>query len=64
MNFPYEDIVNLPHFKASGKKAMSNSQRAAQFMPFKSLNEYEKLILDKTEKIDSAPDENYEIEYF
>ena len=45
----YDDIINLPHFHAKNKPYMSLSERAAQFMPFKSLNGYHELI-DEDEK--------------
>ncbi len=37
----YEDIINLEHFHASGKPYMSNTERAAQFMPFKAMDGYD-----------------------
>ena len=40
----YNDIIDLPHFKAPGRKQMSLHDRAAQFMPFKSLKGYDELI--------------------
>lgn len=36
----YDDIIDLPAFKAKGRKQMSLSDRAAQFAPFKSLSGY------------------------
>lgn len=44
----YADIINLPHFHAPDRPYMPMSARAAQFMPFKSLNAYHETI-DKTE---------------
>ena len=50
----YDDIINLPHFHAPGKPYMSNKDRAAQFMPFKSLNGFEDSIDEETSKIVDA----------
>ena len=36
----YGDIINLPHYHAPGKPYMSGRDRAGQFAPFKSLNDY------------------------
>ena len=44
---PYRDILYLPHFKAPTHPPLSHSKRAAQFMPFKSLNDYETQIEQK-----------------
>lgn len=57
----YDDIINLPHFHAEGKPLMSNHDRAAQFMPFKSLKGYDDLVDDKAE--DVLNDEWEVIEY-
>ncbi len=51
MNSPYEDIIGLPHFHDSKRPFMSNRDRAAQFMPFKSLNEYDVYIDNTTSEI-------------
>lgn len=48
----YQDIINLPHFHAPGYPHMPNIERAAQFMPFKSLKEYNTMIEDVAEKIE------------
>lgn len=40
----YDDIINLEHFHAPGRPYMPNSERAAQFMPFKSLKGYDEMI--------------------
>lgn len=61
--FPYEDIIRLPHFKNPERREMPLAQRAAQFMPFKSLNEYDQYVLNKTDELETAVDENYEILY-
>ncbi|MDO4527042.1 MAG: hypothetical protein Q4B87_03060 [Candidatus Saccharibacteria bacterium] len=62
-NFPYEDIIELPHFKNPERREMPPAQRAAQFMPFKSLNEYDQYVFNKTDELKTAMDENYEILY-
>ena len=46
----YDDIVNLPHFKAPGHKQMSMHDRAAQFMPFKSLKGYDEMVQTKADE--------------
>ena len=46
-----DDIINLPHFHAPGRPYMSMQSRAAQFMPFKSLNDYHEEISDKEKEI-------------
>ena len=40
----YEQILNLEHFHQTGRPFMSNRDRAAQFMPFKSLAGFEEKI--------------------
>lgn len=47
----YKDIIDLPHFHAPGRPLMPNSERAAQFMPFKSLKGYDELVDGKTEVV-------------
>lgn len=41
MNFPYEDIVHLPHHVSKKHKPMSRLNRAAQFAPFAALTGYD-----------------------
>ena len=36
----YDEIIQLPHFHAPGKPCMSRRDRAGQFAPFKSLDDY------------------------
>lgn len=43
----YDDIINLEHFHNPKRPFMSRHDRAAQFMPFKSLKAYEEAIDDK-----------------
>ena len=47
----YADIIDLSHFHAPGRPYMSNSERAAQFMPFKSLKGYDDLVDESAEEI-------------
>ncbi|MBR2795547.1 hypothetical protein IKE13_00650 [Candidatus Saccharibacteria bacterium] len=47
----YDDIIDLPAFHAEGRPRMSNRERAAQFMPFKSLNPYHDLVGKKEDEI-------------
>lgn len=47
----YDDIINMPHFHAKGRPFMSNRDRAAQFMPFKSLKGYEDLVSNKSDYV-------------
>ena len=60
-DFPYTDIIDLPHFHAEGRPYMPNSERAAQFMPFKSLSEYSNYVDNKTDEVNGADDANYTI---
>lgn len=46
-NFEFQDILHLPHFHAPDKPYLSPEKRAAQFMPFKSLDTYEDVIEKK-----------------
>lgn len=47
----YDDIIDLPHFHDPTRGYMSNQDRSAQFMPFKSLKGYEDMVDDKNQKI-------------
>lgn len=42
--FPYEDIVNLPHHVSERHRPMSMQSRAAQFAPFAALTGHEDAI--------------------
>lgn len=52
-NNPYQDILHLPHFKDPTHPPLSHSKRAAQFMPFKSLNAYETQIEQKFDDLNN-----------
>ena len=43
-NFPYSDIINLPHHVSPTRKHMSLHDRAAQFSPFAALTGFEEEI--------------------
>lgn len=45
-NFPYKDIIDLPHHQAEGRKHMSLYDRAAQFAPFAALTGYDDIIAE------------------
>lgn len=45
-DFPYKDIIDLPHHKSEGRKQMSRIDRAAQFAPFAALSEYDEVIAE------------------
>lgn len=57
----YEDILNLEHYHEPGRPFMSLHDRAAQFMPFKSLKGYDEMI-DEDEK-DILNDERDDVIY-
>ena len=44
MNFPYEDILGVPHPVSRRHPPMTRGNRAAQFAPFAALAGYEELI--------------------
>lgn len=56
----YDDIIDLPAFHAEGRPYMKNSERAAQFMPFKSLNSYEDMVGAKESEVLGAEWESIE----
>ena len=45
-DFPYKDIIDLPHHQSAGRKHMSLYDRAAQFAAFQALSGYEDMILE------------------
>ena len=58
----YDDIINLPHFHAEGKPYMSNRDRSAQFMPFKSLKGFDDMVGSKAVELETMfqDDERYD----
>ncbi len=52
-NFEFQDILRLPHFHAPNKPFLSSEKRAAQFMPFKSLDVYEDTIEKKFQVLEN-----------
>lgn len=44
----YDDIINLPHHRSTGRPHMSLRDRAAQFAPFAALTGYEEAIDETT----------------
>lgn len=52
-NFEFQDILRLPHFHAPNKPFLSSEKRAAQFMPFKSLDIYEDTIEKKFQVLEN-----------
>ena len=50
---PYQDILYLPHFKDPTHPPLSHSKRAAQFIPFKSLDTYETQIEQKFDDLNN-----------
>lgn len=49
-DFPYKDIIDLPHHQSTGRKHMSLYDRAAQFSAFDALSGYDEIIVE-TEKL-------------
>ena len=45
-NFPYKDIIDLPHHQAEGRKHMRLYDRAAQFSAFAALSGYDDIIAE------------------
>ena len=45
-NFPYRDIIDMPHHQAEGRKHMSLYDRAAQFSAFAALSGYDDMITE------------------
>ena len=45
-NFPYKDIIDLPHHQAEGRRHMSLYDRAAQFSAFAALSGYDDMITE------------------
>ncbi|MCR4842907.1 MAG: hypothetical protein K5840_06575 [Eubacterium sp.] len=60
--FPYEDIVNLPHHTSPVHAKMSMANRAAQFAPFKALTGYEKVLEEARHRYDEEGGSEYRVE--
>ncbi len=43
-DFPYADILHLPHHRAAGRAHMRLHDRAAQFAPFAALTGFDGVI--------------------
>ncbi len=46
MDFPYKDMLELPHHVSRQHSPMPRSNRAAQFAPFAALTGYESLLVE------------------
>ena len=56
MNFPYEDIVDLPHHVSKKHPPMSRLNRAAQFAPFAALTGHSAAIMETARLTDIETD--------
>lgn len=56
MNFPYEDIVNLPHPISPRRARMSDADRAAQFSPFAALTGHDAAIAETARLTEARPE--------
>ena len=45
-DFPYKDIIDLPHHQSAKRKHMSLYDRAAQFSAFAALSGYDDIIAE------------------
>lgn len=45
-DFPYDDIINLPHYVSATRRPMSMESRAAQFAPFAALTGHDAAIAE------------------
>lgn len=55
-DFPYDDIINLPHHVSATRRPMSMESRAAQFAPFAALTGHDAAIAE-TARITTARSE-------
>lgn len=55
-DFPYDDIINLPHYVSATRRPMSMESRAAQFAPFAALTGHDAAIAE-TARITTARSE-------
>ena len=56
-NWPYEDIVNLPHHTSRKHPRMDMEKRAAQFAPFAALTGYGDAVEQTARKVASETEE-------
>ncbi|MGM9853777.1 MAG: hypothetical protein ACI30N_07410 [Muribaculaceae bacterium] len=54
--FPYEDIVNLPHLQSGRHPQMPLESRAAQFAPFAALTGHSDAIAETARRTDDFPE--------
>ena len=45
--FPYEDIVDLPHYVSKKHPQPTMADRAARFAPFAAITGYEEMVLEE-----------------
>lgn len=50
-DYPYEDIIALPHPASKKHHRMSALDRAAQFSPFAALNGYDEVIEEQIQEV-------------
>ena len=55
----YDDIIGYLHFHEKGRPYMNMNDRAAQFKPFKSRNEYVNYVGKKSDEIIQTKDPHY-----
>lgn len=48
--FPYEDIINLPHYRSETHPHMSMEERAAQFSSFAALTGHKEAVREKARR--------------
>ncbi len=58
--FPYNDIVNLPHYVSSKRQQMSLANRAAQFAPFAALTGHDAAIAETARTTSNRLDQSAE----
>lgn len=46
-NFPYEDIINLPHYVSKKHPQPTMNDRAARFAPFAAITGYEDMVIEE-----------------
>ena len=62
MQFPYEDIVNLPHHVSRNRPQMPLRDRAAQFSSFAALTGYEAVVAETAREFGESEAGEYEAE--